>query len=50
MVKYGCVSIIISCIGWFKYLISSRCDCVIIVNITAEDEPDFKDWRKKIIK
>ena len=50
MVKYWCVSIRISCIGYFKYLISIRLDCVIIVNIRAECEPTIKDWRKKVIK
>ena len=43
-------SIRISSIGWFKYLINNRWDSVIIVNIWAEGEPTFKDWRKKVIK
>ena len=49
MFKYGCVSIRISCIGWLKYL-SAVHETVIIVNIRAEVEQTFKDWRKKVIK
>ena len=43
-------SIRISFIRWFKYRISSRWDCLIIVNIRAEDEPTFKDRGKKVVK
>ena len=37
-------------IWWFKYFIRGRWDCLIIVNIRAEGEPIFKDWRKKAVE
>ena len=37
-------------IWWFKYFIRGRWDCLIIVNITAESESIFKDWRKRAVE
>ena len=34
--------------NWGNYYKLGHNNCLIIVNIRAEDEPTFKDWRKKI--